>query len=612
MLLCDPDRTAQYRSAITAAIAEFRRQNDDRAPVVLDLGCGSGLLGLLALHAGAAKVVSVDMNEECVKMTQETIEASGATAERWVAVHADDLDNDIEERKQYEIEIYDMLVSEMLGTWSFGEQCFDIISKYTLRLRSDVVGGPYVIPRHVIQTVGLYTLNDGAAAATASTSWLVDALTDVLRRQSTWIGTNSLNLHPACLDLKCAEPPQTVYEADYVGLNEDTMAATFRVPDADSNELNLLLCEWTATLWGDVHLENTLRTYRESMPLPNAIGRECAWGFAIAAPPPGDIVVGVCKNEYHGYVMEAMSIHGEDGEEMGEETEGERAWSVRDIQVLTDVSMGALLARSYPAACEAALDRVGAGRDVLVETSENGAVLRCIDRACAARKLAEPWHQDDIGTSWTMCNSILRTGQAIDEPAEDGNLELAIFPDVSGECVTEAVCRYNDERFGPEKTTAEQALEMIQSFGGDVATRTVPSSMPAAAEFTEVELLVEGDVALATCISAPLRRLQGYAALTRHGMMCNVCMPGIFTQALPLMVRPVSRKRKKDNRTTCIPLRMASTRLWPHETRSVAQIEVEGGVMNGKESVRELVSALCTGGAAVVMSPKISTFSQKM
>ena len=61
MLLCDRDRTDRYRRAIGGAVDDFRRQNG-RAPDVLDLGCGSGVLGLLSVEAGARKVVSVDLN----------------------------------------------------------------------------------------------------------------------------------------------------------------------------------------------------------------------------------------------------------------------------------------------------------------------------------------------------------------------------------------------------------------------------------------------------------------------------------------------------------------------------------------------------------------------
>jgi type I protein arginine methyltransferase len=44
--------------------------------VVIDMGCGTGLLGLLALEAGAAKVIAVDSGP-ILELARETFEANG-------------------------------------------------------------------------------------------------------------------------------------------------------------------------------------------------------------------------------------------------------------------------------------------------------------------------------------------------------------------------------------------------------------------------------------------------------------------------------------------------------------------------------------------------------
>lgn len=542
MLLCDADRTESYRVAIAAAMADFRRLNG-RAPDVLDLGCGTGLLGLLAFQAGARTVVSVDLNEECIAMTRETVDAANAGA-AWRVVHAEDLED----------ERFDMIVSEMLGTLCFGEQGFDAIAEHTPRLR-DAVGGPYVIPRTATQTMALYAMPD------AGGSWLRTALRDVLRSQVRWIGTNSLNLHPACLALEELAPAQMVYAADYVAGSEETLDATFEVP-ADA----MLVGEWTATLWGDVRLSNTLEAYR-GMPLANAVGRECAWGFVVAAPPPGSVTVRAVRNEYDDFVAEAT---------MGE------VWSVRDVKA-ADVSLGALLDPEVGARVGAALDKLGADREVLIETNDQLPMVRCLEAACEARGLPEPWHQDDVAAAWTMRNPILRTGVPVDEPAEGGKLALALLPDVLGECVTEAACRFNDDRFAPEKPTHVQVLEMVRSLGGDAATRTMPTEVPSAPEWLDVEVPVEGGAAMAVCLSAPLRRLGGYASLTRHGMLGDDYMPGNFMQALPLLAHGVSGKKE------AVRLRMATPLSWRASPAPVRELA----------GVRTEVAALCVCGAAV-------------
>ena len=67
-MLADEDRNVKYAEAIKQCIAQFKKQQG-RAPLVLDLGCGTGLLTRLALMHGAAKVVGVDTNHTCLLYT---------------------------------------------------------------------------------------------------------------------------------------------------------------------------------------------------------------------------------------------------------------------------------------------------------------------------------------------------------------------------------------------------------------------------------------------------------------------------------------------------------------------------------------------------------------
>ena len=275
-------------------------------------------------------------------------------------------------------------------------------------------------------------------------------------------------------------------------------------------------------------------------------------------------------------------------------------WKVEDIQPAKNVSFAALLNPEYGALVEAAVRGVPEGRDVVVETSENASLLRHVEETCSESNLDEPWHQDDISSSWTMHNPILRTGVPVDEPSEGGKLSLAILPDALAECTTEAACRNNDERFAQEKPTREQLFDVIKSLGGDEATKTIPTRIPSKPlEWRPVEMAMTaldvnsirtGD-AMATALAAPLRALCGYAALTRHGMLGDEYMPGIFTQALPLLVRPANRKRKKTPPGGVIQMQMASAPRWKADTRVVRDM--------GAKEARILVSELCTAGAAV-------------
>ena len=64
----DPVKIDAYRRALRNVV----RPED----VVIDLGCGTGLLGLLALESGAAKVIAVD-NGPILELARETFEVNG-------------------------------------------------------------------------------------------------------------------------------------------------------------------------------------------------------------------------------------------------------------------------------------------------------------------------------------------------------------------------------------------------------------------------------------------------------------------------------------------------------------------------------------------------------
>jgi hypothetical protein len=59
-MLDDRDRNIQYGEGIRAAIEEFK-QREKRAPTVLDVGVGTGMLSGLCLTHGAKHVTGVDV-----------------------------------------------------------------------------------------------------------------------------------------------------------------------------------------------------------------------------------------------------------------------------------------------------------------------------------------------------------------------------------------------------------------------------------------------------------------------------------------------------------------------------------------------------------------------
>lgn len=69
-MLRDNHRNDAYSKAITKAVHEFRSTRG-RAPIVLDIGAGTGLLSLIAARAGAARVIAVEMFEQMATLASQ-------------------------------------------------------------------------------------------------------------------------------------------------------------------------------------------------------------------------------------------------------------------------------------------------------------------------------------------------------------------------------------------------------------------------------------------------------------------------------------------------------------------------------------------------------------
>lgn len=80
VLVLDPGRA--FGSGLHETTRHILRQLDARVTagsgdVVLDVGCGSGILGLAALLLGAARVVATDVDPDSIEVTRENATANG-------------------------------------------------------------------------------------------------------------------------------------------------------------------------------------------------------------------------------------------------------------------------------------------------------------------------------------------------------------------------------------------------------------------------------------------------------------------------------------------------------------------------------------------------------
>ncbi len=87
---------------------------EHKAPRVLDVGCGSGILSIAALKLGACGVVGTDLDPDCIRSTQENLKVNGL-AERPAVFYTGNLIDDEELRRKVGAEEYEIVVANILA-----------------------------------------------------------------------------------------------------------------------------------------------------------------------------------------------------------------------------------------------------------------------------------------------------------------------------------------------------------------------------------------------------------------------------------------------------------------------------------------------------------------
>lgn len=118
-MMADTHRNAAYRAAIERAVA--RRREGGGGCRVLDIGAGTGLLGLIASRAGASRVDCVEMNDVLHVTARRTLAASSCASEHAVW-HAISTELAIDPRgANGPTAKADLIVSEILDSGLIGE-----------------------------------------------------------------------------------------------------------------------------------------------------------------------------------------------------------------------------------------------------------------------------------------------------------------------------------------------------------------------------------------------------------------------------------------------------------------------------------------------------------
>lgn len=92
--------------------AEYTPEN--KTPKVLDVGCGSGILSIVALKLGASEVVGTDLDPDCMTSTHENFEVNHLDR-RLGTFYVGNLIDDVELQEKVGTEEYDIVVANILA-----------------------------------------------------------------------------------------------------------------------------------------------------------------------------------------------------------------------------------------------------------------------------------------------------------------------------------------------------------------------------------------------------------------------------------------------------------------------------------------------------------------
>jgi protein arginine N-methyltransferase 1 len=148
--VADSPRLARFEAAVNAVV----RQGDS----VVDLGCGTGILGLLCLRAGAAKLYAID-STEMLEVARDTLTRAGYSA-RAEFLHGLSSRVELPER-------VDVVICDHVGYFGFD---YGIVETLTDARRRFLKPGGRLIPAHItlrltaVESEKCRTLAEGWAA----------------------------------------------------------------------------------------------------------------------------------------------------------------------------------------------------------------------------------------------------------------------------------------------------------------------------------------------------------------------------------------------------------------------------------------------------------------
>lgn len=282
-MLRDKGRADAYRKAIANQIDRFR-SIAGRAPHVVDLGAGTGVLSKMALDCGAERVTLVDVNKDMLDMASEALVRHGYCKSKDFFVFHGSFTKMTYPVKIWEAgEPFDMLVSEILGTLTTSESMHEYIADALKHVRS-FDGAQFVIPSKATQTLSLCELSvvdeDDLCARYPHDNLIPEWHDDT---EAVFVSTNDLQLNNLHMKPFTVHSSATIRVDTFDVIDTTLPPVSLAVPSTLSWN-HFLVLEWTCTLADGVELKNTLYGYKESPAV--GVDRAVAWGFLLAECGP--------------------------------------------------------------------------------------------------------------------------------------------------------------------------------------------------------------------------------------------------------------------------------------------------------------------------------------
>eukprot|EP00927_Polykrikos_kofoidii_P017026 TRINITY_DN1772_c0_g2_i1.p1 TRINITY_DN1772_c0_g2~~TRINITY_DN1772_c0_g2_i1.p1 ORF type:complete len:789 (-),score=113.70 TRINITY_DN1772_c0_g2_i1:39-2405(-) len=245
---------------------------------VLDLGAGSGLLSMMAAHAGAANVVAIEANPALAELAARTVERNKlANFPKSNVTVVAKLSSGVDVESMPSARGADILVTETFGTMLLGEGAANFVPDARDRLMKS---GGTVIPAGGCQYVTLVEVPEFAHTLMPRV-WggLNLSRFEALQDSVYWKAT----VGASRMELKRLTERLCVLEVDLYNDTRDSIPEnrTFRVRASQSGTVHAALLDW------DVWLDSSRSDLMSTAPGTRRFAGDVAWGWLLQTQEDG-------------------------------------------------------------------------------------------------------------------------------------------------------------------------------------------------------------------------------------------------------------------------------------------------------------------------------------